>query len=625
MIQIIWFGTLILLLSACGNNQDAGVAALPENAVNTTTSAPLAIDGQAIYIERCQACHEGRVAKAPPVSLLGIMTVSSIVKAMDGGIMSTQAAGLSAQQRIAVAEHLTGQRANASVLPPLMCAADASPFDFGAPADAQGWGNDLQNTRHVPVAQGGLVAADLPELKLAWAFAFPEAIRARSQPATAGGALFVGSHNGTVYALDQKTGCVRWAYQNNAEVRTSFVIEPWADGGDNPLMYFGDLLGYVHAVDAVTGEQRWKRRASDHPSLTLTATPVLFEGKLFVPMSSLEVTAAADPNYACCTFRGGIAVYQGDTGEALWTTHTIAEPGQQVAKNPVGTPIISPSGAPIWGTPSIDLKRRSIYVGTGENYSSPADDSSDAIIAFDLDSGKIRWKRQATADDAWNMACESENQANCPAEDGPDYDFGAATILATSSAGQDVLLAGQKSGDVFGINPDNGEILWQNKVGRGGIQGGVHFGMAVSGDTLFVPISDFEGGDRWPGVPKPGMYALDISSGKLLWTTPAVDVCEGREFCQPGLSAAATAIPGAVVAGSMDGHLRAYDSASGEIIWDFDSAVEFDTLSGERARGGSFGGSTGPVFKDGMMFVNSGYGIYFHMPGNVLLAFSKAP
>ncbi|MFK7732728.1 MAG: PQQ-binding-like beta-propeller repeat protein, partial [Pseudomonadales bacterium] len=319
---------------------------------------------------------------------------------------------------------------------------------------------------------------------------------------------------------------------------------------------------------------------------------------------------------------GGVAVYEAQEGEKLWTGYTIDEIPSQVSKNDVGTPIIAPSGAPVWGAPSIDVARGLIYVGTGENYSSPAGDTSDAIIALSITDGSIAWVQQMTAGDAWNMGCEAENKSNCPPENGPDYDFGAATILAQHSNGKQYLLAGQKSGDVFALDPDNkGKIVWQKKLGRGGIQGGVHFGMTVAGDTLYVPMSDFDGGPRWPGVAKPGMYGLDYATGEVHWYTPAEDVCDGREFCQPGLSAAASAIPGAVVAGAMDGHLRAYDQKSGQVVWDFDAVKEYDSLSGANALGGSFGGASGPVFKDSMMYVNSGYGIYFHMPGNVLLAF----
>ena len=350
----------------------------------------------------------------------------------------------------------------------------------------------------------------------------------------------MGSQNGTVYALDRVTGCIRWTYSTVAEVRTGIVVAPWESGQqNNPLLYFGDLVGNVYAVDAVTGELAWRDRPDDHASLSLTAAPTLFEDKLYVPLSALEVTAAADPIYACCTFRGGVAAYDAQTGEHLWVGYTIDEVPRVVGKNAVGTDRIAPSGAPVWNTPAIDAKRGVMYVGTGENYSSPANDTSDAIIALSLTNGEILWYQQTTRNDAWNMGCETDERINCPLENGPDYDFGAAVILATSTSGRDIILAGQKSGAVYALDPDkNGEIIWQRKLGRGGIQGGVHFGMAVDGDLLYVPMSDFDGGPRWPGVARPGMFALDIATGETHWYTPATDQCKGREFCQPGLSAA---------------------------------------------------------------------------------------
>ena len=583
--------------------------------------------GESLYRQHCEQCHGGTVAKAPPISLLQIMSPGSILRAMEQGVMQSQAAAMSAAERRTLAEHLTGQAlAPGATTPPApRCEGTRARFDFDAQPDTQGWGVTHDNRRYFDADITSLKAADLPGLTLRWAFAFPEAIRARSQPATAGGALYVGSQNGTVYALDQETGCIHWTFSTVAEVRTAIVVAPWHKGQEaHPLLYFGDLVGNVYAVDAVTGQQAWRDRPDDHPSLTLTAAPVLHGDRLYVPMSALEVTAAADPAYACCTFRGGVAAYDARSGEKLWVGYTIDQPPRVVGKNAVGTDRIAPSGAPIWGTPTIDPKRGVMYVGTGENYSSPANDTSDAILALSLEDGRIVWRQQMTAGDAWNMGCETEEKINCPPENGPDYDFGAATILATTSNGRDIVLAGQKSGEVFGLDPDDGgKILWRKKLGRGGIQGGVHFGMAVAGDTLYVPMSDFDGGPRWPGEAKPGMYAVDPGSGRVKGFTPAKDICAGREFCQPGISAPASAIPGAVVAGAMDGWLRAYDSESGRIIWEFDTAVRHETLGGGVATGGSIGGGAGPVFKDDMMFINSGYGIYFHMPGNVLLAFGR--
>lgn len=581
--------------------------------------------GAELFQMHCLTCHKGTVSKAPPLSLLQIMSASSVLRAMESGLMQEQASKLSSKQKQDVAEFLTGQKlsdASELALPPL-CSAKEQKFDFTALPKTKGWGVDLANQRHFGSEQTNLTISDMPKLKLKWAFAYPDSQRARSQPGVAGGSVFVGSQNGTVYALNAETGCLRWQFSTVAEVRTGIVIAPWQPK-ERPRLFFGDLVGNVYSLDAATGELLWRDRPDTHPSLTLTAAPAYDDGRLYVPLSALEVTAAADPLYACCTFRGGVAVYDAKSGEKLWIARTLDKPSKQVGFNSVGTPQIAPSGAPVWNTPALDRKRKLMYVGTGENYSSPANDTSDAILALSLEDGNIAWHKQMTAGDAWNMGCETEEKINCPPENGPDYDFGAAVIIATNKHGKDIVIAGQKSGDVYGLDPDKGgAVLWHQKLGRGGIQGGVHFGMAVDGDTLYVPMSDFDGGPRWPGIAKPGMFALDITSGKQKWYQPAQDVCKDREFCQPGLSAAVSALSGGVVAGAMDGHVRAYEAKTGQVVWDFDTAKLFQTLSGNEASGGSMGGGSGPVFNDNMLYLNTGYGIYFHMPGNVLLAFER--
>ncbi len=593
--------------------------------------AAAADQGRALYEQHCRHCHGGTVAKAPPFSLLQIMSAGSILRAMESGIMQQQAAAMSSLQRRQVAEYITGTRLGEAVPAAAPRCDSGDPwFDFDAAPDQRAWGGDYANRRFTDLATGGVDAGNVSRLELAWVLAFPGAIRARSQPATAGGALFVGSQDGTVYALDQRSGCIHWTFQTVAEVRTGIVVEDWSETGSKaPLLYFGDLVGNAYALNALTGELVWRDRPDDHPSLTLTAAPTLHNGVLYVPMSALEVTEAADPHYACCTFRGGVAAYEARTGKRLWKGYSIPEEPREVGRNAVGTPQYAPSGAPVWNTPAVDEARGLLYMGTGTNYSSPANSTSDAVIALSMRDGRMVWSAQMTEGDAWNMGCESDpEKTNCPPENGPDLDFGAAVIIARTAAGKDILVAGQKSGDVYGLDPDNrGAILWERKLGRGGIQGGVHFGMAVDDQVVYVPMSDFKGGGgtrEGTGERRPGMYALELSTGKTLWFAPTEDICRGREFCQPGLSAAATAIPGAVVAGAMDGQLRVYSRDSGEVIWAFDSAVPFTSLSGASAHGGSFGGGAGPVFKDGMLFVNSGYGIYFHMPGNVLLAFRLA-
>ena len=580
------------------------------------------ISGQVLYDTHCAACHNGRVAKAPPLSMLATFSPRSVLRAMNDGVMQSQAKSLSPLQREALAEFMTGT--------PLTEAAEATaPYcqnngiDISQPPKSVGWGGDLSNSRYFGPEMTSLSLPNMADLELAWAFAFPDSSRARSQPAVAGDTVFVGSQTGDVIALDRSTGCIRWTFTTVAEVRTGIVVSQWqaSDSDARPLVFFGDLVGNVYAVDARTGALVWRDRPDPHPSLTITAAPALHDGRLYVALSSLEVVAAADPTYECCTFRGGVAAYDIATGEKLWVGYTIDAPAHLVGENSAGTAQFAPSGAPVWGTPVIDPKRGYLYVGTGESYSSPAGDTSDALLALSLEDGAIVWRRQVTQADAWNLGCEVEDRANCPSEDGPDYDFGAATILASDTGGRDVLLAGQKSGVVFGIAPDTGELLWQTKLGRGGIQGGVHFGMSIDREVLYVPMSDFYGGPRWPGEPFPGMFAVNVLTGEKLWFTENMNICDGREFCDPGLSAASSAIAGGVVAGAMDGSLRAYDRDTGEVTWAFNTLQKFDTVSGIKASGGSFSGASGPVFDGEMMFITSGYGIYNHMPGNVLLAF----
>jgi polyvinyl alcohol dehydrogenase (cytochrome) len=347
-----------------------------------------------------------------------------------------------------------------------------------------------------------------------------------------------------------------------------------------------------------------------------------------VPVSSLE-EASAEPNYPCCTFRGSVLALDAESGRVLWKTYVIDETPKRVGTTPSGTPVFAPSGAAIWNTPTLDAKRGLLYVGTGNNYTGPANDRSNAVIALDLGRGTIRWIWQVVAGDAWNVGCMIGSDS-CPENPGPDYDIGSGTMLVTLPDGTDRIFVGLKSGMALALDPDKPSgSLWTNRVGRGSIQGGIQFGMAYDGTRLYVPIADMANSmdassaarDAAAGPPRPGLYALDPATGKLLWNTPADDVCRGRQFCDPGILASIAAIPGAVFAGHMDGRVRAYDTATGRVLWQFDTSDEIATLAGTTARGGSVGGG-GPVVHDGMVYVNSGYGLYFHMPGNVLAAFS---
>ena len=581
------------------------------------------LPGAAVYARHCAQCHEGGVAKAPHMQWLELMPPAAIVNALSKGVMAEQGRALSAEQHLQVAEYIT-RRSLANGLPeiplPAQCSGEAARFDLSRPAPAVGWGHDAR--RFVPAEAGGISAADLKSMELKWAYAFPFATRGRSQPAIGMGAVFVGSEDGRVYAFDLKTGCARWIFEASAEVRTGVVLS----AGERPMLYFGDILAKFYAVDALTGKLLWSQRVDDHPSATLTGTPLLHDGRLYVPVSSLEVVPAANPAYPCCTFRGKLRALDARTGEFAWDFHPIPEAPKSLGRTSAGTERFGPSGTPIWANPVVDTRRGVLYIGSGENYSSPADENSDAIFAVDLATGKRVWQSQTIAGDAWNVACMMADNPNCPQEKGPDFDHSSSILLIDLPDGKQLLVTGHKNGEVYGLDPDRkGELLWRTKIARGSIQGGVHFGMAVEGTTLYVPVNDMNntrnGEFLDPALARPGMHAVDLVSGKVLWSKVQPNVCgEGRPVCDPGISAAVTAIPGAVIAGHLDGHVRAYAKADGQLLWDVDTAREFEGVNGLRGRGGSMSGP-GAAVGEGYVALNSGYGLYFHEPGNLFLVF----
>ena len=580
--------------------------------------------GAELFERHCLHCHDGSVPKAPHVMSFSMMSTNSVLDAMNDGVMRQQAAALTVDQRLDIARHLSGSQAQAGHVPPLCATSGDRPTVPGMP-EWNGWGGSITNSRHQSPEAAGVSSGDLAGLELKWAFAYPGAARARSQPLVYGDMVVVGSQQGTVYALDLTSGCVRWQYEAGAEVRNGPAIAT-VPGREDPLVFFGDFDARVHGVSATTGQLVWRRDVATHPDATITGSVQYHEGRLYVPLSSSEWATAADPGYACCTFRGSVAALDAASGDLLWNSLVIRdEPRPTGDMNPMGAQRIAPAGAPIWNTPTIDHRRGLLYVGTGEAYTSPASDSSDAVVAMRLTDGAVVWTRQLLSGDAWNMACFIGGGGNCPEENGPDLDIGAATIL-WQGKGRDLLLVGQKSGDVYALDPDDrGGTVWHRKLGRGGFAGGVHWGMTASDNTLFVPIAD----TFFPGVPDgepyPGLHALSPETGEIKWYTPATDACpeEAKPLCDPGLSAAATSAGDLVFAGGYDGILKAYDAGTGRELWQFNTLGKFQTVSGEIGQGGAIE-SDGPVVTGGHLLVNSGYQWGGRLPGNVLLVFASS-
>jgi polyvinyl alcohol dehydrogenase (cytochrome) len=502
-------------------------------------------------------------------------------------------------------------------------------------AQWNGWGNDLTQRRFQSAA--GLTAKTVSDLKLKWAFGFPGAVAAHGQPTIAGKALFVGSTDGTVYGLGADDGCESWKFKADAPVRTAISVgklrDRWA-------LYFGDQRGNAYAIDAAAGNLLWKTQVDSHAGARITGAPTLADGRLYVAASSTEEGLAANPQYPCCSFRGSLSALDAATGAVIWKSYTIPEEPKPVRQNKAGVQLSGPSGAAVWSAPTVDVQGGKVFVTTGDSYSDPVAATSDAFVAFDLKSGKLLWSRQTTAGDAFTVDCDFPEpmRGNCPLANGPDHDFGASAVLVKLGNGRRALIGGQKSGVVHAIDPDReGEMLWQRKIGEGGRLGGIQWGIAADGDKVYVALSDVKigpvpagsdgGRPSMFGIPLMldgkaggGLYALDIDTGKIAWHTPHPG-CRDAPGCSPAQSAATTVIPGVVFSGGLDGHLRAYDTRDGRILWEVSTLGTFQTVNGVEAKGGSLDGS-GAVVVDGTVYVNSGYLFAGHTPGNVLLAYS---
>lgn len=483
----------------------------------------------------------------------------------------------------------------------------------------QGWGLDEGNRRF---QDRSLITRDnVSSLEVAWVFGLDGGLSPHSYPLVSEDTVFIGDESGKLYALDRETGCERWVGEFEHNVRSAVIHGRMSDG--QIRLFFGTQNGKVHAVDAKTGTHLWESPISDHAFALSTGTPSFYRDRLFVPVSSFEVVMAVVPLYGCCTFRGAVLALDASDGSRIWESFTIEEPPKVTSRRWMFIEQWGPSGAPVWSAPTYDADTGLLFIGTGENYSEPATESSDAIMAFDAASGQRRWVRQFTENDVYNMACNiSAAHPNCPEAFGPDLDFGAPPMLARARAGQKLLIAGQKSGGVYAMNRATGELIWQTYLGRGGYLGGVHWGLAVNEDLglVYVPISD-DNFSPVQGESKAGLYALDLDSGARVWGYPSPDTCEDKLLCYSGFSAAILATEDLVFAGALDGMLRAFDAKTGEVRFSYQTWQEHQSVNDQVA---TFGGAIdvhGPMLYEDLLLVQSGYASFSQAGGNALIAF----
>jgi len=613
--------------------------------------------GVAQYFNNCASCHESRDAthQAPITAILKQMTPEHVLDVLTTGSMRSNAAALSDQDKRLIAEWVGGRKIDTESVGaiekmPNVCSSHP-PVRETTALSWNGWGADLHNTRYQTAAAAGLTPAQVSRLQLKWTFGFPGATALYAQTVY-DGRLYVTSNAGYIYSLDADSGCVHWSFRAQAAVRSSFTIGRLSRTNARLAVFFGDIRGTAYALDASTGAVIWKTLTDPHPLARITGTPALYDGRLYVPVTSLEEPEAGQANYACCTFRGLVAALDAATGKEVWKTYTIPEAAKVVGRNSLDKDMLAPAGAGVWVTPTIDAKRRALYVATGNAFSgAPA--TANAVMAFNLDTGKVLWTMQALASDVWHNGCAqnvpgrgargrggapqaapaagaragggargaapgrggtSYPPENCPPQEilGPDWDFGAPPALARMSDGREILVAPEKQGLIWAINPDNGQVIWKQDVAReiDGGRGETLFGGAVDGERAYF------------GLTSSGHVALDLKTGEEVWWVPVIPPA-GRQN-QRGVVGAVTLIPGVLLSGARDGMVRAVSSRTGQLLWEFDTAREFTTVNGVAGKGGS-GASGGPVVANGMVFIGSGYpGFQGGQPGNVLLAFAPA-
>ncbi|MFM1896801.1 MAG: hypothetical protein RLZZ385_1875 [Pseudomonadota bacterium] len=589
--------------------------------------------GRPVYEQNCATCHGNpEFPRAHAFATLRMMNATALNYALTEGLMAAQGSALTEQQREQVVAYLADANGTDAWVAAMMCAADARTVDLAGQPSLLRFGVDANNSRHLTAEAAGLTTSDMGRLELAWAVGFPGTSGLRASPVIIGDTIFYAATDAQkVLALDTASGCAKWVYSSATPLRSSLAYGLINGKG---TLVFGDITGLVHAVDAASGEALWVKsgQASNNQGM-LTGSPVIHENMIIVPISGSGVLAGGNPRYECCENHGAVTALDAASGDKLWEYHTMPAADYNGMVSSLGVKLKGPSGAPIWSTPTVDAKRGQVYVTTGENTSHPTTGTSDAIIAIDLATGEEKWVFQALANDMWNYACANPANPgpNCVLLEGTnsvDYDFGSPAILVNDN-GRELLLAGQKSGDLWAVDPDTGAVIWNQRVGDGTALGGNHWGIATDYRRAFHAISDPVMG---PGSrSRSGLYTFFVGTGEPSWSYEVQPDCAGERAqrvngCQGryGFSATPLSVDGAVITAGLDGRLFIFNSETGELLFQYDTAVDFETANGVPGKGGSIDAHS-IAAGGGMVFIGSGYGQFSQTPGNVLLAFRPRP
>ncbi len=572
-----------------------------------------------LFEQHCTTCHGNPKGPAGAVDGLQLrkMTPEAVYAAIAKGDTHANLAGVTDADKLMIAGYLGGRKVDVgkiadAKLMPNQCASNPAIDTLSASPLWNGWGADATNSRFQPAKAAGLSADQVPNLKLKWAFGFPGAEIVGGQPTIAAGRVFIGVDTGAVYSLDAVSGCVHWSFQADAAVRTAITIAPVkGQGAAKYAIYFGDLRANVYGVDATSGKLLWKVKVEDQPVARITAAPILYEDRLYVPVSSTEERAAgSSTTYPCCTFRGSVVALDTNTGKQIWKSFVIPDAPKPTKITETGVQLWGPAGGAIWNTPTLDPSHHALYIGTGDAYTATEQPikTTDSVMALNMDTGKPLWASQDTENDVWLAGCGPTNTSeNCPKDIGPDYDFGSSPILRTLANGRRILVAGQKSGIVWAHDPDKqGAVVWKIRLVEEETRGVITFGGAADDQNAYF------------GLSTGGIAAIELTTGEKKWFTP-IPRAQGQRG--GGQTAALTSIPGVVFSGGIDGMLRAFSTADGHPLWQYNTLQDVTTVNGVAAKGGSMG-APGPTVAGGMLYVGSGYTFGAGATGNLLLAFS---
>jgi polyvinyl alcohol dehydrogenase (cytochrome) len=511
--------------------------------------------------------------------------------------------------------------------------------DPRSPVLSNGFGLNAANTRNLP---SQIHAGNVATLQTAHAHVADGATDKKGTPAVTAQAIFFAEGRDLV-AANRATGCVYWRYSGVSRtllgvmpnhMRSSAIAYLPPVGEQPALVFAGDFFGNLYAVDAVSGKQLWRAFVgTDSSRHMVTGAPLVHNGTLYVPVASKEVvTAVFSVLGGCCSSHGLLQALDPYTGKVKWTYHTAQAEGSGKL----------PSGMSLWGAPLIDEANQTIVFGTGQNFAPPTSKREDAIIALDLATGQERWVFQSTQNDAWTFSCVAPRglDGGCKFTPGGDFDFGAPPMLVKLMSGEQAILAGGKNGVVYSLNPKTGAVNWQTKLGVGGALGGIHWGMAADQHRVYAAVADLTiqkfqklnslnfqamlGSNTVPSVgATPGLYALDLLTGKLLWERHDQHVYQGKTY-DTIYSAALTVTNDVLLAGALSGELRALRASTGEALWTFQSAVATQDVNDGKAGHGGTIDSVGAVPVGADLYLNSGYSSFggptaWHAgPGNSL-------